>query len=50
MQTCRELPPIPAGAYTDTDIAVFIAELEFTAEDCRDTLTELVDLIEAQQQ
>jgi hypothetical protein len=47
---CREAPPIPAGAYTDADIAVFIAELEFTAEDCRATLTELVELIEVQQQ
>lgn len=49
LTTCREAPPVPDGAFTDIDLAVFIAELEFTAEDCRDTLDELVDLIEEQQ-
>lgn len=47
---CRDLPAIPEGNYTDVDLAVFIAELEFTAEDCRDTLDELVELIKAQQE
>jgi len=50
MTTCRRSPDIPAGEYTDADLAVFIAELEFTAEDCRETLSEVVALIREQQE
>ena len=49
MTRCRSLPDIPAGEYTDADLAVFIAELEFTAEDCRATLEDVIALIREQQ-
>ena len=48
MTRCRSLPDIPAGEYTDADLAVFIAELEFTAEDCRATLEDVIALIREQ--
>ena len=49
MQTCRSSPEIPAEGFTDADLAVFIAELEFTAEDCRATLEDVIALIREQQ-
>ena len=48
MLECADYPRVPAEGAPDPEIAVFIARTEWAWTDCRDTLAEVGELIEAQ--